>query len=51
MRNANEVKAEISKLQAIQKTHRQTDSAWIVASELLQPLFAEMAQIANGKPL
>lgn len=34
----------IETLQGIQKTHRHTDSAWMQASELLAPLFAEMAR-------
>ena len=32
----------IAQLQAIQKTHKYTSPAWQTASELLQPLFAEM---------
>jgi hypothetical protein len=35
---------QIEQLQAIQKTHRTTDSAWEVAGELLAPLFEEMAR-------
>ena len=46
-----QTRAEIAALQAIQKTHKPTDSAWIVASELLAPLFHRMAAFANGKPI
>jgi len=38
-----EILEQIAKLQAIQKTHKYTDSAWIQASELLLPLYAQMA--------
>ena len=51
MREVRALKKEIATLQEIQKTHKPTDSAWIVASELLDPLFHRMAVIANGKPL
>jgi hypothetical protein len=40
---------QIKKLQAIQKTHKPTDAAWITASELLQPLFKHMAALADNK--
>lgn len=39
---------EIEKLQQIQKTHRSTSPAWIAASSLLEPLFAEMARRQGG---
>lgn len=51
MKKVTALKKEIEALQNIQKTHRPTDSAWVVASELLAPLFAKMAKLANGKPL
>jgi len=41
------LKQQILDLQAIQKTHKPTDSAWMVASELLAPLFARMADLAR----
>ena len=48
MNRIDELKAQIAELQQIQKTHKPTDSAWVVSSELLTPLFAEMAVLANG---
>ncbi len=44
-----EILKEIEKLQEIQKTHRATSPAWIAASALLEPLFAEMARRQRGK--
>ena len=47
---SNEIAAtieQIEKLQAIQKTHPQTSSAWMQASELLQPLFAKMKELTK----
>ena len=37
--------SKIEELQSIQKTHPPTSSAWMQASEMLVPLFAEMAKI------
>lgn len=51
MNEAESTILQIEKLQEIQKTHKPTDSAWIQASELLQPLFARMAHLAGGIPL
>lgn len=50
IKEATALKKEVEALQAIQKTHRPTDSAWIVASELLAPLFVQMAILTHGKP-
>ena len=44
----SQIREQIAKLQAIQKTHKPSSSAWIVASELLEPLFAQMAIIAKN---
>ena len=44
----NEIMNQIEALQAIQKTHPPTSSAWMQASELLAPLFAEMASRSRG---
>ena len=44
--NESQIRAEIARLQAIQKTHAPTTSAWMTASELLQPLFSQMREIA-----
>jgi hypothetical protein len=38
------LEAEIVMLQNIQKTHNSTSSAWRMASDLLQPMFEEMAR-------
>ena len=43
-----QLRSEIVQLQSIQKTHRTTDSAWRIASELLQPKFVEMARRQNA---
>lgn len=47
---APEVLAKIAKLQDIQKCHRPDSPAWRTASDMLAPLFAEMAarQRENG---
>ena len=42
--------AQIEKLQAIQKTHPTNSSAWMQASEMLAPLFAEMASLDRSNP-
>lgn len=51
LKEAKVLKAEISKLQEIQKTHPHNSSAWQVASELLAPKFARMTVLADGKYL
>lgn len=45
------LKARIAELQEIQKTHPSTSFAWMQSSELLEPLFAEMAVLTNGQPI
>lgn len=40
----SEIEAQIAELQAIQKTHHHSQPAWQTASEMLAPLFAEMAR-------
>ena len=45
--NESHIREQIAQLQAIQKAHKPSSSAWIVASELLAPLFAQMADIAT----
>lgn len=50
IREATALKKEVASLQEIQKTHRSTDSAWIVASELLEPLFARLATLTHNQP-
>ena len=45
MTRRDQVLSQITELQSIQKTHPPTSSAWMVASELLAPLFKEMASI------
>jgi len=42
--STEDLTAQIAELQAIQKTHRPTTPAWQTASELLEPLFEEMAR-------
>lgn len=44
-----ELMSKIKQLQAVQKTHKPTTSAWKVASELLAPLFKEAAKRWPGK--
>jgi len=41
---------QIQELQDIQKTHPSDSSAWLQASEMLSPLFAEMAWIDRNEP-
>ena len=43
-RTTAEILREIEQLQEIQKTHAPSTPAWQTASELLAPLFAEMAK-------
>ena len=43
----SDVLKQIQKLQDIQRTHKPTDNAWIVASELLQPLFFHMQNLTK----
>jgi hypothetical protein len=45
-----DVLSQIEQLQAIQKTHPPISSAWMQASEMLEPLFAEMAWIERNEP-
>jgi len=45
------IKHEIEALQNIMKKYPPTSNAWKQAQELINPLFAEMARIAEGGPL